>query len=131
MFRKRDQKAGNPEETFVIPELRKIVSADIDYGQVPEDVDDCAVACQADIGPRGEKGQEIFSFTVVTPKILARQTGYIWGRGYLIVESFSWETVDRALSKLLTHCNGTTWREVAAKLNEELHWEFDTYRESV
>ena len=67
MFRKRKPKEDASRMNLVIPELKNIISTDIDYGQLPPDTEDCQVACQADIGPKGGEGEEIFFFTVVTP----------------------------------------------------------------
>ena len=51
------------------------------------------------------------------------------GRRYLILDSFSWNKVEECLQKLLSHCSGKNWEEVATNLNKELHWEFENYRE--
>jgi hypothetical protein len=113
---------------MVYPELRQILSPDLAPPAVPEDPADCAVPFQALIGPRGEEGAEAFSFTAVTPAFLSRAVGPTWGRGYLILDVFSWETVTHALALLLAHCARPTWQEVAEQLNRELNWEFDSYR---
>ncbi len=47
------------------------------------------------------------------------------------MDSFSWDEVERALEKFLSHCRRETWNEVARELNKELHWEFENYREHV
>ena len=83
---------------------------------------------QASIGPKGAEGEELFEFQVVTPSFLAKEGLPRWGRGLLIVEQFSWETVDRALERLLARAQRNTWAEVAVVLNHELHWEFDNYQ---
>ena len=115
---------------MIIPELKNLMSPDLDHGLLPPDAKDCEVYCQVEIGPRGTEGADTFALTVVTPKHLAKQTGYVWGKGYLIVESFSWQTVEKAIEKLLAHCSGTDWIEVAGKLNSMLGWEFENYTES-
>jgi hypothetical protein len=43
-----------------------------------------------------------------------------------VVQSFSWEAIDRALSKLLLHADRMTWEESARELGKELIWEFGT-----
>ncbi len=71
---------------------------------MPDDPTDCAVFVQAGIGPKGERGEELFSFTVVTANHLARLGLPRWGRGLFVVEYFSWSAVQRkrGLSTLLT-----------------------------
>ena len=116
---------------MIVPELKSLISIDLPDGKMPADTEDCAIFCEAEIGIKGEEGAEIFSFTVVTPKFLAHQTGYRWGRGYLLVNFFSWEVVKEALNKLITRCNQESdWPEVAHELNKELIWEFEYYRDN-
>ena len=114
---------------LVIPELKRLVSSDLDYGNQPVDASDCEIYCEAEIGMKGELGADVFFFTVATPKFLLRQGGCRWGRGYLIVDSFSWEAVESAIKKLLAQSSGNTWDEVAKKLNMALDWEFDNYQD--
>ena len=83
----------------------------------------------AGIGPaRG--GADDFSFSVVTPDRILDGGGARWGRGYLVVDRFSWEAVERALSKLLLHADRDTWAESARELAKELHWEFESYTDA-
>ncbi len=114
---------------MINPELKNLISVDLDYGKLPLNAENCEVHCQADIGPKGKEGADIFFLTVVTPTHLAKRSGYVWGKGYLIVESFSWQTVEMAIEKLLSHCSGADWVEVAGKLNRVLGWEFENYQE--
>jgi immunity protein 8 of polymorphic toxin system len=114
---------------MVIPELKSLMSPNLERGQLPPDPEDCRVSFQAEIGPRGQEGTEIFSFVAITPRALARDLGARWGRGYLIVGCFSWDTVDRELKKLIHRLAGSSWTEVAEELAKELYWEFDNYKE--
>jgi hypothetical protein len=43
------------------------------------------------------------------------------------MKSFSWETVERMLNRLIVQSMRATWPETAARLNQELLWEFDDY----
>jgi hypothetical protein len=113
---------------MVYPELRHILSPDLEPPALPEDPADCAIPFEALIGARGGEGAEAFAFTAVTAAYLRHSVGPTWGRGYLILEVFSWETVVHALALLLAHCARPTWQEVAGELNKELHWEFDIHR---
>ena len=89
---------------MVHPELRHLLSPDLAPPTMPINPADCAVPFQALIGPRGAEGAEAFGFTAVTPAYLRRSVGPTWGRGYLILEEFSWETMTQALALLLAHC---------------------------
>jgi immunity protein 8 of polymorphic toxin system len=113
---------------MVTPELRKLSSPDLDRPAIPADPADCSVALEASIGPKGEKGEELFQFQVVTPRALARASLPRWGRGLLIVEEFSWASVERVLERLLAHARRDTWAEVAGALNHQLQSEYDNYR---
>src|ERR1043166_4165238 len=113
---------------MVTPELRKLSSPDLERPAVPPDPTDCSVALQASIGPKGAEGEELFEFQVVTPRALLRNGLPRWGRGLLIVESFSWAGVERALERLLARAHRKTWAEVAAVLNHDLQWEYNNYQ---
>ena len=114
---------------MITPQLKTLMSADLDRPTLPTDPNDCEVAIEATIGPDSSDASEIFAFSVITPTALSRETHFRWGRGLLIVPTFSWETVDHALARLLAHCSRDSWAEVAQQLNQNLHWEFDNYRE--
>jgi Immunity protein 8 len=113
---------------LIFPEVKSLVSPDLDYGVAPPNPQECTVYVEAEIGPKNGEGAEIFSFTCVTPAALAALSGRRWGRGYLILDFFSWRSVEEALANLLCHCSADSWNEVATKLNKELHWEFENYR---
>jgi hypothetical protein len=72
------------------------------------------------------KGRELTS-QMATRSVSGQGTSQ-WGRGTLIVESFSWADVERMLVRLLAQASGETWQEVAQTLNKELRWEFEGYR---
>lgn len=112
------------------PEIKGLVSLDLEYGKLPIDPENCAVAIEVGIGVRGQEGADIFSFTAVTPNYLIgdAEGGIRWGRGYLILPYFAWTDVERAISKLLERCKGDTWQEISTQLNKEMHWEFDNYQ---
>ncbi len=114
---------------MVTPEVKNLLSADFELQGPPPDPEDCALSFEAEVGPKGGKGAALFQFVVATPRYLAREAGARWGRGYLIVERFSWEEVEISLEKLLSHCRRETWAEVARELNKELLWEFENYQE--
>src|SRR5262249_12169555 len=115
---------------MIHPKLTSISSADIAPGEMPSDPRNCELAFQVQIAPPESDGGDTFSFTVVT----AERVGLLglprWGRGLLIVEEFSWDQIERMLSRLIARASRETWVEVAAELSKELKWEFDGYREA-
>ena len=51
-----------------------------------------------------------------------------WGRGLLVIESFSWADVIAALAALLAQAQRESWPDTIEALNHELHWAFDNRR---
>lgn len=112
---------------MIRPLIRSLHSPDLDRNTLPQDPQDCSILIEAEIGPHDGPGAEIFSFQVATAASLRRESLPRWGRGLLIVEEFSWKTVENAVQKLLMHAERPTWNEVAEELAKELHWEFERY----
>ena len=112
---------------MIVPAVKVLTSPDLARPAVPLDPEDCSVLCEAHIGDKGGQGAERFQFVVVTPRYLLREGGVTWGRGYLIVDEFSWAAVDRSLERLCLHAWRPSWTESAAELSKELHWEFENY----
>ena len=110
---------------MIFPELRNIVSPDLEPPALPPDPADCAIPFHALIGPRGSEQAEAFVFLVVTPTSLRRLAEPAWGRGYLIVETFEWAPVIKAIAQLLVQCARPTWEEVLRELDRELRWQPD------
>jgi hypothetical protein len=113
---------------MVFPKLLGLSSSDFGPGQNPADPENCVVQIVATIGPSGGSAGDNFSFTAVTPSALAENQMLGWGRGTLVVDSFSWPTVEKWIDRLLAHAARPSWQEVAQVLNHELRWEFDGYR---
>jgi len=113
----------------MFPELKWLTSPDLEQGTRPPNPKNCSIFLEAGIGSGEVEGADIFGFTVVTPAFVAKCQEKRWGRGYLLLPEFTWEEVEQALSRLLSHCVGASWQEIAGKLNRELLWEFDGYRD--
>ena len=111
---------------MAVPILHHLSSPDLERGTLPADPGSCAITINAEIGPLSG-GADNFVFIVATPDHVLPGGGVRWGRGYLIVDRFSWETVEAALNKLLLFADRATWKESAAQLGKEMHWEFDGY----
>ena len=110
------------------PEIKSIISTEYDYGALPEDLEDGEVSIDVEIGIKGQEGADIFYLTAITPKAISGRPEKKWGRGYLIMPSFSWKEVNSSLEKLLMHCSGEDWKEISTKLSKELLWEYDNYK---
>ncbi len=63
----------------------------------------------------------MFSFTVVTPKMMYSNPNpeLLWGRGFLIVPFFSCSDIEEKLMTLIGSISGTSWMEIAEKLNQK------------
>jgi hypothetical protein len=110
-----------------IPVVRHLSSPDLERNALPLDPSSCAVVMSAEIGPPSG-GEEVFTFIVATPdRVLGKGDGARWGRGYLLVETFSWEVIERMLNSLVLHADRENWEASARELAKELHWEFENY----
>lgn len=115
---------------MIVPEIKALHCTRLAPGVAPPDPGDCELHIAVEIGVRGVEGGERFSFTAITTAALARRHGAVrpggvWGHGYLILESFSWEQVGAALEALLRGCERNSWYKVARALGRELRWERD------
>lgn len=109
-------------------EVKSIISPDLDHGKAPVEPDNCAVFIEVEIGVKDKEGADIFSFTAITTKYLVSNPLTTWGRGYLLMESFSWTETEAMLNKLLSFVREETWVGVAHSLCKELHWEYENYQ---
>ena len=109
-------------------EIKSIMSPDLEYDEMPIEPDNCQVFVEVEIGEKSKEGADIFNFTVITPKYLLADPRTRWGRGYLLMESFSWGTVESMINRLVSLVQGESWDEVAQNLCKELHWEFENYQ---
>jgi hypothetical protein len=60
---------------MITPEIKSLVSVDLESEGLPSDPTDCALSSETEIGPRGREGGDLFQFVAVTPKALMRETG--------------------------------------------------------
>lgn len=103
-------------------------SPDLATGSEP-DSDAFEILVQAEIGLRDDSGGDTFSFVVASPRALTGRDSR-WGRGHLLMDTFSWRAVEDALRKLISSTPGKDWNDIAMKLSRELHWEFENYRDT-
>ncbi len=113
---------------LLTPEVKGFFSPDLEYRREPDKPDNSFVLVEVSIGRKGEEGADIFSFVAVTPKALLNHSGYQWGRGWLVLEHFSWSQVEKAVDELCANISGESREQIARELNKWLHWEYDNYR---
>ena len=111
----------------VRPEVRGIHSPDLEYGDLPDHPDDCSVFIEASIGAKGETGADLFGFEATTLSQLPNKLPR-WGKGLLILERFSWHSVETALDQLVRECEGFSWSDCCAQLCKALNWEYENYK---
>jgi hypothetical protein len=91
-----------------------------------------ALVVQAMVGPVGDDGEESFDFVVCTPAWLSEKVeamGPLLGRHHLVMASYDYDELERFVREFCEQCDGTTWEEVATKVGQLGHWEFEDYRE--
>lgn len=84
----------------------------------------------AEIGPEGEPGAEVFRFYVCTPTALAQMTQdgeYRFGRHLLIVKEFDWDLTVLAINKLVSSFDEPDWHALGTKIAKYGAWEFEDY----
>ena len=99
----------------------------------PDDPSEFAILVEATIGPAGDKGGEIFGFTVCTPGWVAAHPGakgFELMHGYVVVPRWDLAVLRRAISDLCRNSEGASWTEVATRLSRFGSWEFEDYREA-
>lgn len=114
--------------------LSGIYSGDLPEGPpvLPANPERCWIVVQADIGPAGGDGVDTFTFYVTTPLFLEGlmdQQSYQSGKHLLIVQAFSWEIVEGAITSICASVHGESWEEMATALAQYGGWEFDSYED--
>lgn len=111
----------------LVLEVRSMLCADLPAQAAPEDASDCACFIEVQIGHAGGEEVETFSFTAMTPRALARYREVRWGRGCLLMQTFSWAEVQWVLARLLGAIEVESWTEAVVELRQFMDWEFDDY----
>lgn len=117
-------------------ELKGLDTGDSEDGDLrtfrPDDVEHFMLGVTASVGPAGQRGAELFQFTVCSPSWLAANpspNGYEFLRHTLLLTRWDFELVERAIGDLCRRTEGDTWSDVALKLSRFGYWEFEDYRE--
>ena len=105
----------------IVPDLEKWKPESPDFGFLIE----------ADIGPVGEEGTNIFQFMVCTPQWFADHlmTGPITsGRHTLFVKNYDHDLHKRYIEQAVESCEADDWGSLAQQLQVLGAWEFHNYR---
>jgi len=111
-------------------EIKDIRLIDFDnWNYYPGDSSNFCLAAEAFIGPQGEKGSEIFSFEICSPRWLEQNRGHEahFARHVIILSEYDEAVVKKAVVDLVDGTTGETWSEIAQKLARYMFWEFEDY----
>jgi hypothetical protein len=115
-------------------QLRALSSPDVGTAELgaysPTDPSEFGLLIEAEIGPAGDDGSDVFQFLAASPAWLATRAaakGYRWGRGCLLMDRWDLRIVESAIRDLCVRAEGDDWPSVARQLGESLHWEFAGY----
>jgi hypothetical protein len=116
----------------MLAELKRLNSPDVLdlQGWIP-DADEFAVLVQLFVAPQGSPGEESFDVIVCSPEWIARRAReecIFDGRHHLVVAQFDYQELLQYITRYVSSCEGSSWREVAAKLGRLGRWEFEDYR---
>jgi hypothetical protein len=97
----------------------------------PNTPDKFSFLLQLFVGSDSEEGAQSFGVTVCIPQsLLERYTkdDVIIGRHLLIIFEYDYRRIMGKIERFLRRCDGETWDEVARKVGELGHWEFENYK---
>ncbi|MFL5762443.1 MAG: immunity 8 family protein [Bacteroidia bacterium] len=114
-------------------EIKYIFSPDVEDLENfhPSIEDEFCLLLQLVVGPFKEKGEESFDIVLCTPKWLLsnkKENDIIYGRHYLIVFKYDYQSIYSSLHKYVDSVTGDTWDAVAEKIGRIGKWEFEDYR---
>ncbi len=84
------------------------------------------------VGPKDSEGEEYFGVCVCTPKWLLeniKKDDVIFGRHYIIVSEYNYDTIYQALKKEIDSIEEDNWDKIGEKIGRIGHWEFEDYQE--
>jgi hypothetical protein len=113
---------------MVAIQLKALNHQDFVRGENPPDPENCCLTFAANIGSADSDGSDLFYFQVVTGAWLVDHAETRWGKGYLLVDRFSWDSVERMIARLVGSITSDTWHDAASQLSKYLDWEFENYR---
>ncbi|HYD50938.1 MAG TPA: Imm8 family immunity protein [Terriglobales bacterium] len=119
-------------QTHLRAELKRFDSPDIAlFEECPGDPESFCFLVAATIGVAGKDGGDLFDFIVCSPKwLIANRTheGAVFGHHLLIVFEYDPHIIEGKLKWLCARTTGSSWEQIALKLSQYGHWEFEGYR---
>ncbi len=91
---------------------------DLEYGS-PFDPDNFLIIVEAEIGPLGGKGGDLFSFQVCSSSWMVEEVerrGSLLGRHYLILPHYDYGRLRNTIAGLCDRHQGEDWQGIAARL---------------
>lgn len=114
------------------PEIRIIGSPDVNdlRTYAPHDQGEVAIQVAVSIGTEGDPGADLFYFLVRTPEAIERELeqtadGYVSGRAFIVMKSYDYGLLRRALEKICEDAEGPDWDHIASRLSRYAYWEFE------
>lgn len=98
----------------------------------PESKDDFCFYLELFVGPKNQKGSELFGVTVCTPKWLLNNTKkkeLVFLNHYLIVSEYDYMNLYNRIREYIQSQDANSWEELAIKIGRSLYWEFEDYQE--
>ena len=116
----------------VVAKLKGLSSTDTPHLEIYQPEGPFGLHVLAMIGPAAGPGEESFGFTVCTPEWFAEnmKADFVPGRHYLFVKEYDYETLKKFVGNYCSRCMGESWPEVAQKVAQLGHWEFENYTPS-
>ena len=118
--------------TSLCADLKRFDSPDIAlFTDWPIDTESFCFLVTATIGIAGKDGGDCFDFIVCSPKWLIANRSHeraVFGHHLLIVFEYDPDIIENKLKFLCARITGASWDEMALKLSQYGHWEFDGYR---
>jgi len=112
-------------------QLKSLHSPDIDLQKFkPANPEKFSILVQAMIGYVGGNAAESFEFVVCTPEWLrceCKKRGPLFGAQLFILDKYSYEIMEKAISDLCSSMSGKDWNELATKIGTYAAWEFSDY----
>jgi len=95
---------------------------------LPAEPQHFGILVQAFIGSSDTSIEESFDFMVCTPDWLSERLEkekYLFGRHYLFVQTYNYQTIWQAISGLCGQFIDSEWVNVAQKIGRYGYWEFE------
>lgn len=111
-----------PKRLPVIAELKDFDCSDLSRDELPPDPENFEVWITAHIGLKGKVGADLFQFRFSAgPPRFGRRSA---GPPPIVIDRFSWELVERELTRVCQETKGYSWEDLARSLAERSLWEY-------